>query len=384
MKILIAHNNYQISGGEDSVLASEQKLLVTQGEEVVLHCVSNDGITTVLSKILAAIGVVFSISQYVKFKQLLRLENPNVVHVHNYFPVMSPAIFYACKHMGIPIVHTLHNYRAVCPTALLMHDGRIVEKSIKGSAWWAVPKKVYRGSLLGTFALALMVEVHKKLGTWQHTVDRFITLTEFQKNKYITAGWPAEKLSVKPNFTIDDGDISEVNRQPKAVFVGRLSDEKGINILNEAWVNIDFSLDIIGDGDALAHGNRWISQLGKKEKKYVLTAIGSAQFIVVPSVCYEGFPMAIVESFACGTPVLCSRLGSMEEIVTDGETGLHFEAGNSADLTNKAQWLINNPDECLRMGRNARAEYLEKYTAEKNYEMLMDIYQQAIDEAKKR
>lgn len=378
MKILIVHNTYQVRGGEDSVLASEHALLLAKGNDVRLYSVNNDSVGSLIGKVITAAGTIFSISQYVKFRRRLKVEKPDVVHVHNYFPILSPAIFYACKHVGIPVVHTLHNYRAICPTALLMYGGSVVEKSIAGSSWWAVPKKVYRGSRLGTLVLTIMIEVHKKIGTWQHSVDRFITLTEFQKNKYMAAGWPGHKLAVKPNFVADVSKDTLAPCEGSAIFIGRLSGEKGIFILNEAWKNINFPLLIIGDGEELYCNSKWITLAGKKDKKYVLGAINSSRFVVVPSVCYEGFPLAVVESFSCGKPVLCSRLGSMEEIVKDGETGLHFNPGNPQDLAIKAQWLIDNPEECLRMGRNAREEYLKKYAAEKNYEMLMDIYQQAI------
>jgi glycosyltransferase involved in cell wall biosynthesis len=234
-----------------------------------------------------------------------------------------------------------------------------------------------------------MVELHKKIGTWQTKVDRYIALTEFSKNKYIEAGWPAHKIAVKPNFIQDpfDGDTFVAKEGGYSLFVGRLSEEKGVDILFESWANITGKLKVIGDGplkvfvESKSSGE--IEFLGRKDKSDVLDLVRNADFIVMPSTWYEGFPMVLVEAFACGTPALVSRLGSMEEIVEDGVTGLHFEAGNSQDLAEKAQWLIDNPERMREMGQNARNEYLAKYTPEKNYAMLMDIYKQAIDEAKK-
>ncbi len=388
MKILLVHNFYQVAGGEDAVLESESKLLA--GRNLVeIVAVNNDHIVSVIAKIKALFGVVFSWSQLNKLKQVLVTKRPDVVHVHNYFPVVSPAIFYACKATSTPIVHTLHNYRAVCPTSLLMHDGKVNEKSLIGTSWWAVSKRVYKDSYVGTLALSLMVEWHKKVGTWNTKVDRFIALTEFARNKYIEAGWPAEKIVVKPNFIQDpfNCDATIQKEGGYGLFVGRLSEEKGVDILFESWANTTGKLKVIGDGPLKEYvesrSSGAIEFLGRKDKPDVLDLVRNADFIIMPSTWYEGFPMVLVEAFACGTPALVSRLGSMEEIVEDGVTGLHFEVGNAKDLAEKAQWLIDNPHRAREMGQNARNEYLAKYTPEKNYTMLMDIYQQAIDEAKK-
>jgi glycosyltransferase involved in cell wall biosynthesis len=384
VKVLIVHNRYQIAGGEDAVMQNEINLLIKNDIDVREYFVNNDHVTSFIAKVSTLLGVVFSFSKYKEMISQLEEVRPDVVHVHNYFPLLSPAIFYACKTENVPVVHTLHNYRAVCPTALLMFDGTINEASVNGRAWWAVPKRVYRNSLIGSFALACMVELHKFLGTWQVKVDRYIALTSFSHSKYIEAGWPARKIAIKPNFIQDPlNGVALGKRAGFALFVGRLSKEKGIEVLIKGWSNINYRLNVIGEGNVPAAGIKNINFLGLKTKDEVIEAVQVCEFIIVPSICYEGFPMAIVEAFACGTPVLCSRLGSMEEIVEDGITGLHFEAGNAQDLAEKAQWLIDNPDIARKMGQNARNEYLAKYTPEKNYEMLMDIYQQAIDEAKK-
>ncbi len=387
--ILICHNKYKIFGGEDVVYQNETQLLKSFGVEVEQFNCSNDNVDGLRGKLIAAINCVFSISvkRLIEFK-LCELK-PDVIHVHNYFPIISPSIFYACKKMDVPVVHTLHNYRAICPTALLMYKGKIEERSIRKSVWWAVPNKVYRDSFLGTFILTLMIYVHKKLGTWNKKVDRYIALTEFSKQKYIEAGWPKDKIRVKPNFSYDPyTGASEIPKKGGyALFVGRLSEEKGAGVLVNAWSSLDLPLKVIGDGPLAAqlrsNSSDVVDYLGSCDKKDVLDMMCDADFIIMPSVCYETFGMVIIEAFSCGTPVLCSRLGSMEEIVKDGTTGLHFEAGNKKDLAEKAQWLIDNPQRVREMGRNARNEYLAKFTPEKNYDMLMDIYQQAIDEAKK-
>jgi glycosyltransferase involved in cell wall biosynthesis len=388
MKVLLIHNHYQLAGGEDAVFANEMRLLKNNGHDVINYTVDNASITSLFDKFCLLFNITFSFSQYRKVKKILQTELPAVVHVHNYFPLISPAVFYACKKAGIPVVHTLHNYRAVCPTALLMHDSKINETSLKGSTWWTVPKRVYRDSFIGSFTLACMVELHKLLGTWQTKVDRFIALTEFSRQKYMEAGWPAKKIVIKPNFIEDPYDTATAVRKDGgyALYVGRLSKEKGIDILLDAWSRVDLPLKVIGDGplkssvesNALAS----VEYIGLKKKDGVLELIKNADFIIMPSTWYETFGMVIIEAFSCGTPVLASRLGSLQTIIVDGITGLHFEAGNPVELAEKVQWMIENPAEVKKMGANARKEYLAKYTPEKNYEMLMDIYQQAIMECK--
>jgi glycosyltransferase involved in cell wall biosynthesis len=265
-----------------------------------------------------------------------------------------------------------------------MHDSKINETSLKGSTWWTVAKRVYRNSFIGSLALACMVELHKLLGTWQTKVDIFIALTEFSRQKYMEAGWPAEKILVKSNFIEDPFDTASTIRKAGgyALYVGRLSEEKGIDILLDAWTSVGLPLKVIGDGplksSVESNALLAVEYLGLKNKDEVLELVQNADFITMASTWYEGFPMVLVEAFACGTPALVSRLGSMKEIVVPNKTGLHFESGNAADLAEKVQWMINNSSEVKKMGDNARKEYLAKYTPEKNYALLIDIYQQAI------
>ena len=387
MNILLIHNYYQLRGGEDVVFQAEADLLKNNGNSVNIYSVNNDNVVSLFTKIFIAIFLPFNVKQYFRLKRYLLKTSPDIVHIHNYFPILSPSIFYACKSVGVPVVHTLHNYRAVCPTAVLMHNGMLDERSVKGSSWWGVVKKVYRNSFFGSLSLVVMIEMHKLLGTWRSKVDRFIVMSEFSKGKYIDSGWPEHKVAIKPNFIFDhsweDSEVSE----GYCLFVGRLSEEKGIETLLNSWQNISSSLKIVGDGPmkdyVKANLTSSIEYLGQQDKDHTLSLVKNASFIIIPSICYETFGMVVVEAFLCGTPVLVSRLGSFETLVDNHVTGLHFNAGDANDLSRKAQWLIDNPESAREMGKNARNEYLSKYTPEKNYEMLMDIYKQAIEEAKK-
>ena len=387
-KVIILHNKYKISGGEDAVVKQESLLLKKNGDLIDVHYLDNNVINGFLVKVLVLIQTPFvCFTKKTIDKLIVNKLKPSVIHVHNYFPLLSPSIFYTIKREKIPVVHTLHNYRSVCPTALLMFDGKIEERSVKKTCWWAVRKKVYRNSAIGTFALCCMIELHKKLGTWHNKVDAFITLTEFSRDKFIEAGWPADKIYVKPNFIVDkfNGAKSVDKKGGFAVYVGRLSEEKDIVTLLKSWQNINFPLKIIGTGP-LKHlvthsGDPNIEYLGKLPSEQVIDWVKDAEFLVLPSICYEGFPMVLVEAMCCGTPSIVSKLGSMEEIISHGKTGLHFEAGNSDDLSLKVNNLIENKALLATMAYNARQEYLAKYTPEINYQQLMTIYQHAIANA---
>ncbi len=232
-----------------------------------------------------------------------------------------------------------------------------------------------------------MLALHRQLNTWQNSVTRFITLTEFAKEKFVAAGFPREKFVVKPNFA-DPDPRERIGAGEYAVFIGRLAENKGLRVLLNAWKKLpaQYPLHIVGEGserpslEAQAHELQLsgITFRGRLSRAAVIETVKSARFTIVPSTLYEGFPMCIVESFACGVPVLCSRLGGMQEIVTDHSTGLHFNPGDAQDLALKVEWAFHHPAEIAAMGRTARQKYESDYTAEKNYSQLMGIYEQAL------
>lgn len=384
MKVMVIHNTYKIKGGEDSVFQNEVDLIRSYNNDVVIYTVDNDLIETFTDKLKTLFGVIYSLTHYKKIRAILQKEQPDVVHVHNYFPQISPAVFYACGAEAIPVIHTLHNFRAICPTALLMHDGIITEKSITKGPWWAISKKVYKESFIGTFALSCMIALHKTTGTWQKSVDGFICLTEFAKTLYERAGWPTNKLFIKPNFLVDAPLVTspvDIPADGYAVFVGRLCKEKGIDLLLAAWRDITLPLVIIGDGPEkhlLDNAPSNIIYLGSKPKDEVLGYIKEAQFLVMASTWYEGFPMVLVEAFAQSTCALVPNIGGMAEVVESGINGMHFDVGNSQALRNCAQTLIDKPQLCLELGRNARKIFGEKYSEQINYQQLMNIYQQVM------
>jgi glycosyltransferase involved in cell wall biosynthesis len=380
MKILFVHNYYKFSGGEDQVFIAEMNLMKTHGHEVYSYSVNNDKINSVFAKIHTAVNLAYSTKSKNEFSKILNEFNPDIVHCHNFFPRLTPSIFDACIEAKIPSVLTLHNYRLVCPSVYLMKNNKPWELSIHKNPYYTIPFKVYKNSYFGTATIAYMINYHKRKNTWGKKIDKIISLTMFGKNKFIEAGFSPNNMVTKPNF-ISDPYNKHYHREKFSLFIGRISSEKGINFLLDAWENIDFSLKIVGDGpllEKLSKTNKNIHFLGKIPNESVKVLLQQAQFLVFPSQWYEGFPMVLVEALACGTPALVTKIGSMKEIIKDEVHGLHFELGNKKQFIEKSTRLIQNKTFCETMGKNGRKEYLEKYTPEVNYKLLNSIYQDAI------
>lgn len=384
MKILICHNTYQIAGGEDTVVAAEKELLESHGHDVKLYEVSNNQIKGLFQKVKTGLFVAHSQTAKAALKQYLEDFPADIVHFHNTFPLLTPSVYDACQELNIPVIQTLHNYRTICPGALLMRSGSVCEKCISGSPYNASVHGCYRNSKVQSLAVSHMVSHHKRHNTWNTKVDRFIALTKFAKQKFTEAGFNPNLIRVKSNFINLNKQEALTEKKSFALFVGRLSEEKGIQTLIQAFKNIDVPLKIAGDGPLLeelqSHPLNNIEILGRKDSASIHQLMKDAQFLVMPSQWYEGFPMVIVEAFAHGLPVLCSKLGAMEEVVIDGKTGSHFPAGNNQKLSERASMLYNSPRKCFEMGVEARSQYNQHYNADVNYQQLISIYQEAIDD----
>jgi glycosyltransferase involved in cell wall biosynthesis len=272
----------------------------------------------------------------------------------------------------------MHNYRTMCAGALLMRNNQICEKCITGSPYWGVIHRCYRGSLVGSLASVRMIRNYARNAA---SVDRFIVLTKFELNKFLEAGFDRERLALKPNFIADPGPPADQERRG-GLFVGRVTREKGIDSLTEAWRQVKAPLRVAGEGPLLdslrskAPSN--VTFLGKINSAQVRAELDRAEFLLVPSTWYEGFPIVLLEAFAAGVPVIASNIGSLAEIIRPQQNGLHCTPGNVADIVQKAEWAIAHPGEMRRMGANARRTYEELYSPEANYRMLWAIYQDAI------
>lgn len=385
MKVLLCHNYYQQPGGEDQVFADEATLLERRGHDVQRFTLHNDEIRG-MSRLAVAGRTLWSRKTYRQFRQGLRSFRPDVAHFTNTFPLISPAAYYAAKAESVPVVQSLHNYRLLCPNAQLLRDGRPCQDCLsKLVAWPGVRHACYRGSRAASAVVAGMLAVHQVLGTWQTKVDAYITLAQFARDQFVEHGWPAERMHVKPNFVHPVPEVGD-GAGAYALFVGRLSPEKGVNVLLDAWACLPapISLRIMGDGplaervrQAAATDDR-IQWLGRQPTAEVLRTMSQAACLVMPSTWYEVCPKTLLESLAVGTPVMASRLGAMTEIIADGQTGRHFAPGDPRDLANQLQHMLADRGRLTAMRQAAREEYLSKYTDERNYELLHKIYRSVV------
>jgi glycosyltransferase involved in cell wall biosynthesis len=364
-------------------------MLRNAGHQVIPYVRSNWEVQAYggIRKITLAKTAIWASKTRQDFVRLLRDEKPDIVHVHNTFMMISPAIYSACCETKVPVVQTLHNYRLLCPAATFFRDGKVCEECLAGSLWHGVQHGCYHNSRSTTAVVAVMLGLHRLRGTWAREVACFVALSEFSRHKFIEGGFPPEKIFVKPNFVYPDPDSSSVDRN-YALFVGRLSPEKRVSTVLEAWKLLGHSIPllVIGGGpdqqqleaEVRRHGLSMIGFVGQVPRALVLNRISGARFLIFSSEWYENFPVTIAESFACRTPVIASRIGAMSEIVSDGRTGLLFSPGDSRDLAQKVEWAWTHPNEMRAMGDEARKEYETKYTAEKNYPALMQIYNRAM------
>ena len=384
LKIISVHNRYLMAGGEDQVFESEARLLRERGHEVTQVEEKNEYPDGISKKIGMAVDALWSRRWHREIRELLQKSRPDVVHVHNFFSRISPSIYYACRREGVPVVQTLHNFRLLCAGAELYRDGKVCEECLDHSVLRGVRYGCYQGSKLGTAVLTLMVDVHRRARTWSNMVDCYIALTEFSRAKLIAGGLPADRIRVKPNFVLPDPGPKN-GEGDYALFVGRLVKSKGVPAMLEAWKELPaVPLHIVGDGPCREQVEAEVGNLpsvnyrGRLARADTLAEMKNARFLVFPSEWYEGFPVTIGESFACGVPVVASRLGAMAEIITDGVTGLHFQPGDVQDFRRKAQWAWEHSAEMQEMGRRARQQFEQKYTAEQNIRMLEEAYEFAM------
>ena len=385
MKVLLVHNHYQQPGGEDEVFRTEAELLEDNGHQVIRYTQHNDQIRT-LSKIDVARKSVWNRRVERELRELGRNERPDIAHFHNTFPLISPAAYYAIRGESIPVVQTLHNYRLLCLNALLFRTGRPCEDCVgKTVPWPGILHACYRGSRFTTAAVATTHTIHRLLRTWNRQVDVFVALAPFARRKFLAGGIPRKKVLVKPNVLHPDPGVGD-GSGGFAVFVGRLSEEKGVRTLLETWSDRDLQipLHIIGDGplaeqvSSAANSQPTITSFGQIASSEVLAHIRKARCLVLPSVCYENSPRVVAEAFAVGTPVISGRLGATGEMVEHGRTGLLFHTGNAVDLRDKLREIFRQSTAYEDMRLNARAEYEKLYSANANYKLLLNIYETAI------
>jgi len=395
MKVLLGHNFYRSSApsGEDGVYRNERKLLEDNGVEIIAYEKFNDDLddSTLAKRIKIALDGAWSSQSYQELTALIKSSKPDVVHFHSLFPQISPSAYAACYDSGVPVVHTLHNYRPICPGAMLIRDGKPCEDCVGTNLLPSLQHKCYRDSLLATGANAWQITRNRWAGTYQK-VNKYIALTEFAASRYVKAGFDKDSLVVKPNFLPSKSTVSRDTESTYAVYVGRLSEEKGVRTLLNAWVKTGgLSLKVLGDGPLRNELELFAKEkglnvefLGFMPNDQALDVIANAKLQIIPSEWYEGFPMVVLEAYALGVPLVVSRIGSLEEVVQEGKTGLKFTPGDEDDLAEKVNDLISDESLLSKMKANAQELFKNNYTADANFKMLMAIYQQVIEENKRK
>ena len=393
MRILSVHNLYKLRSGEEESRDLETMVLEERGHTVDYYEKNNESLKPNALPLKVALKTIWSKESYWEVRKRLQRSRYDILHVHNFFPQISPSVYYAARAESVPVVQTLQNFRLLCPSGFLFRDGRVCEQCAQKSVPWnSLIHACYRDSRLATAPVAAMLAFHKAFGTWHQRVDQFIALTEYDRQKFIAGGLPADKISVKPNFVHPDPLPGEGSGR-YAIFVGRLSPEKGVDTLLAAWKTLGsrIPLKIVGGGPlaeevaAAVETTPGVEWLGFKPMQEIYPIIGEAKFLLFPSKWNETFSRVAVEALAKGTPVIAAAgVDDMTGLVAPGKTGLHFPPGDAQALIDRVHWMLDNPERLREMRECARQDYLDRYAGLRNYEQLMEVYAAAIERGGKR
>jgi glycosyltransferase involved in cell wall biosynthesis len=379
--VLVVHNRYQQLGGEDSVVDDEIKMLRENGHEVHEYRRNNVDINN-MSKFRLFVDTIWSRKTVKEVSELISKVSPDIVHAHNTFPLVSPSLFWVVSSARIPIIQTIHNFRLSCLQAMFLRDNKVCELCKGKIPWRGVVHKCYRNSFISSFVLACMLMFHRVLGTFTRQISAYIALNGFCKNKLIEIGINPSAIRVKPNFVRVSASVSP-EKTGNPLYVGRLSQEKGISVLLDVIKKMPSQqFDIVGDGPLIHEfdGIANVNVFGELGYEAVITKISNAPYLIMPSIWYENMPRTLVEAFSCGTPVIASNIGALKCLIKDKVTGLLFEPGSHDSLYDAVMWAKNNVAQMTDMGKEAYVEFNEKYTSQKNYLALNRIYLEVIDE----
>lgn len=391
MKILGVHNYYGSYGfgGESRVFETEMDLLVSKGNEVEKYTCTNFQLNNYpfVKKYYSLANTHWNKESYRAIKNILINFRPDIMHVHNTWLLLTPSIFQAAYELSIPSVMTLHNYRLACPAGQFIRKGSECVKCIgMERPWPLLQHRCYRDSLLMSLVRYRLYRSGRVHNLWKDKVGAFIALTDFAAKKFISSGLPEKKIRVKPNCVEDpigSYNLTEKSREG-AVFIGRLSEEKGLLTLLEAWKDVDYPLTIIGDGPLyeglVSSATTNIRFLGYQSSQNTIAFLKNSQMLIFPSECTEGFGLPLIEAMACGVPIIASRYGAIKEIVKDNQTGLLFKKGDQSDLSDKINALLRDNELSEQIGKRGRKEYEEKYTMVHNYKYLVNIYGGLLDQ----
>lgn len=389
MRVLLGHNFYRSSApsGEDAVYRNEKALLEDAVSVVPYEKFNDDLVAQSVGKQLATgLKGTWSSDSYKEVSRVIVKEKPDIAHFHNTFPQISPSAWAACRNAGVPVIQTIHNYRYICPNALLLRDTKPCEKCVHGSLANAVLNRCYRDSFSASLAQSLMILRNRLNGGFQNNVNCYVCLTQFARSKMIEGGLPESKVDVVPNF-LPEAPVYECKPGRYVVYSGRLSEEKGVGTLLKAWAAIRprFELHVFGDGPVRGELERFardrrlsVKFWGYQDRALVLQYVREALFQVVPSQWYEGFPMVILEALGSGTPMLVSRIGSLAEVVSEGETGWGFKAGDPDDLAKVLRIALSQAGSRPEMRQHCKDEFSKKFTKDVALQARLSLYEKIV------
>jgi len=389
LKILVIHNRYLEQGGEDTVLSDEKEMLESYGHEIILYSRNNSELKeySAFAKMRFVLqDSCWSKSVYNEVQNIIEKHKPDIAHIHNTFLMITPSVYDACYDKKIPVVQTFHNYRFLCSNGLFFRENKPCEDCLVKGNFQSIKHKCWRKSFFASAIMARVLKQFKGYQLFNKKINAGIVLSEFSRDKFVYAGFDSHKLFVKPNF-VDLKNIRLTSEKGEdAIFVGRLVDYKGIECLMDAFrMHPKIRLNIIGDGPLMRAIESQIANmdhvnfLGRLSYQKTLEAIKKSAFLIFPSTCYETFGRVIIEAFACGVPVIASDAGAAKELVQDGYTGYLFESGNSDDLFAKINLFMQNKILMRKMRIHCRQEYEKKYSLSRNYEILLNVYQKAME-----
>lgn len=387
LRVLVCHNRYQITGGEDLSATAEVELLREAGAEVEVFEVSNAAIPD-QPGLAYGLRTTWSAWAYQEVRRRLRSGRHHIVHIQNFFPLLSPAVFWAARHGGAAVVATLRNFRLVCLNGLLFRDGRVCEDCVGRAPLPGVWHRCYRASTSASFAVAAMLSTHRSLRTWNRAVDLFVTPSDFARAKLAEAGLDSRRIVVKPNFVHPDPTPGR-GEGGFVLYAGRLAPEKGVATLLEAWriLGVGPELVVVGAGPLAAEVERAARELsrvsyrGPMRLSEVLGLMAEAALVVVPSQWYETFGRVVAEAFSVGTPVVASAIGPLAEMVEPGRNGALVPPGDPQALAYTVRELLAKGEQMRSMRKEARKTYEAYYTGARNLEILDRIYRTAVERA---
>lgn len=389
MKILIVHNQYKVLGGEWSVVNADAALLRAHGHAVEVYIETNHDIDrlNVLQKLHLFFSLGWSKKSYQKLQKKIKAFNPDVVHFHNIFFLISFSAYDACKDLGVPVVQSLHNFRLLLPSGIMYDESQLISGDPVGTVKRAVQEKDFRGSQFLSWAIGRMLVNFWEKKLWKGRVQQYIVATEFGRKIFVGMGIDESLIQVKPNYLGCALSKELKPTQNYALYVGRITEDKGVNFLVDSWKKEYMPLKIAGTGplqNELANkidreDKQNIEFLGFLNDEDLEQVMGCAQFIVIPSLCFENFPMVVAESFAHGVPVIVPHMGSFVDLIKDGESGFLYRPGDTSDFQSKLERLMKDDHLRSYMSEQVKQEFKTKYTADASYTKLMAIYTQCIE-----